>query len=40
MMIFAFTRKKTSRREGIVSTSPYIAYMAYIIMRAYNIWIF
>ena len=40
MIIFAYTKKKTSRWEGIVFTSMYIVYTAYIIMRAYNISIF
>ena len=40
MLFFAYTKRKTSRWEGIVSTVLYLVYMAYIIMRAYNIWIF
>ena len=40
MIIFAYTKKKTSRWEGIVFTSMYVVYTAYIIMRAYNVWIF
>ena len=40
MLFFAYTKRKTSRWEGIVSTVLYFVYMAYIIMRAYGIWIF
>ena len=40
MMAIAFTRKETSRIEGAASTLMYIAYTAYIIMRAYHLWIF
>ena len=40
MLIFACTHKKTSRVEGIISTLMYVAYTAYIIMRAFHIWIF
>lgn len=40
MLIFAYTNRKTTRVEGIISTLMYVAYMAYIIMRAYSIWIF
>lgn len=40
MMFFAFTNRKTSRVEGAVSTLIYVAYMAYIIMRTFHIWIF
>ena len=40
MMIFAFTNKKTSRVEGTISVLMYAAYTAYIIMRAFHIWIF
>ena len=40
MLIFASTRKNTSRTEGIISTLMYVAYTAYIIMRAFHIWIF
>lgn len=40
MLLFAFTKKKTSRPEGAVCVLIYIAYTAYIIMRAYHIWIF
>ena len=40
MIIFAYTKKKTSRWEGIVFTSMYVVYTAYIIMRAYGLWIF
>ena len=34
MLFFAYTKRKTSRWEGIVSTVLYFVYMAYIIMRA------
>ena len=40
MLLFAFTKRKTSRVEGIISVLLYFAYTAYIIMRAYHIWIF
>ncbi len=40
MLIFAWTGKKTNRVEGAISTLTYIAYTAYIIMRAFHIWIF
>ena len=40
MLIFAFTNRKTSRIEGAVSVLMYIAYTAYIIMRAFHVWIF
>ena len=40
MLLFAFTKRKTSRFEGAISTLIYVAYTAYIIMRAYGIWIF
>lgn len=40
MFIFAFTNKRTGRLEGAVSTLVYVAYTAYIIMRAFNVWIF
>lgn len=40
MLLFAFTKRKTSRVEGATCVLIYIAYTAYIIMRAYNIWIF
>lgn len=40
MMLFAFTRKKTDRLEGAVCVLIYAAYTAYIIMRAFHIWIF
>ena len=40
MLLFAFTGKKTSRIEGAASTLVYVAYTAYIIMRAFHIWIF
>ena len=40
MLLFAFTKKKTSRVEGAIAVSVYVVYTAYIIMRAYSIWIF
>lgn len=40
MLVFAFTKRKTSRWEGATCVLIYLAYTAYIIMRAYNIWIF
>lgn len=39
-LVFAFTKGKTSRVEGAVSTLIYVAYTTYIIMRAFHIWIF
>ena len=39
MLLFAFTKKKTDRVEGAVSVLLYAAYTAYIIMRAFHIWI-
>ena len=40
MMLFAATKKKTGRTEGIICVAIYVAYTAYIIMRQYGIWIF
>ena len=40
MLLFAFTKRKTNRVEGAVCVLIYVAYTAYIIMRAYGIWIF
>ena len=40
MLLFAFTKRKTDRLEGAVCVLIYAAYTAYIIMRAFNIWIF
>ena len=40
MLLFAFTKRKTSRVEGAICVLMYVAYTAYIIMRAYGIWIF
>lgn len=40
MLLFAITRKKTSRIEGAACVLMYVAYTAYIIMRTYHIWIF
>ena len=40
MLAFAFTKRKTGRIEGAVCVLIYCAYTAYIIMRAFHIWIF
>lgn len=40
MFAFAFTKRKTDRWEGATCVLIYGAYTAYIIMRAYGIWIF
>lgn len=40
MLIFALTKRKTGRIEGIICVSAYAIYTAYIIMRAYHVWIF
>ena len=40
MLAFAFTKRKTSRIEGAVCVLVYVAYTAYIIMRAFHVWIF
>ena len=40
MLLFAFTKRKTGRLEGAVCVLIYVAYTAYIIMRAFHIWIF
>ena len=40
MLLFAFTKRKTGRAEGAISLLIYVAYTAYIIMRAFHIWIF
>lgn len=40
MLLFAFTKRKIGRVEGITCVLLYVAYTAYIIMRAYHIWIF
>ena len=40
MLLFAFTKRKTDRLEGATCVLIYAAYTAYIIMRAYGIWIF
>ena len=40
MLLFAFTKKKTNRLEGATCVLIYAAYTAYIIMRAYDVWIF
>ncbi len=38
--LFAFTKRKVGRIEGITCTLLYLAYTAYIIMRTFHIWIF
>ncbi len=40
MLLFAFTKRKTDRVEGGICVLIYIGYTAYIIMRAFHIWIF
>ena len=40
MMLFAATKSKTNRLEGVSCVLMYVAYTAYIIMRQYGIWIF
>jgi cation:H+ antiporter len=40
MLLFAFTKRKINRAEGLISTLLYVTYTAYIIMRAFHIWIF
>lgn len=40
MWFFAFTKRKTGRVEGAIAVLMYVAYTAYIIMRAFHIWIF
>jgi cation:H+ antiporter len=40
MLLFAFTKKKTGRVEGGICVLIYTGYTAYIIMRAFHIWIF
>ncbi len=40
MLAFAFTKRKIERFEGVICVLVYVAYTAYIIMRAFNIWIF
>lgn len=40
MMLFAATKNKTNRKEGLICVLVYVAYTAYIIMRQYGIWIF
>lgn len=40
MLLFAFTKRKISRWEGAVCVLIYVGYTAYIIMRAFHIWIF
>lgn len=37
MLIFAFTKRMTIRAEGVISILLYIAYTAYIIMRAFHV---
>ena len=40
MLFFAFTKRETSRFEGAICVLVYCVYTAYIIMRAFSIWIF
>ena len=40
MMLFAATKNKTSRTEGVICVLVYVVYIAYIIMRTYGVWIF
>ena len=40
MLLFAFTKRKTGRIEGAICVLTYVVYTTYIIMRAFNIWIF
>jgi len=40
VFIFAFTKRKTGRVEGAICLLMYVAYTAYIIMRAFHIWMF
>lgn len=40
MLLFAFTKRRTSRVEGLISTMMYVGYTSYIIMRAFDIWVF
>ncbi len=40
MLIFALTKRKTGRIEGIICVSVYALYTAYIIMRTYHVLIF
>jgi cation:H+ antiporter len=40
MLLFAFTKRKTDRVEGGICVLIYTGYTAYIIMRAFHIWIF
>lgn len=40
VLLFAFTKRKTGRIEGAICLAIYVAYTAYIIMRAFNVWIF
>ena len=40
MLAFAFTKRKTSRIEGAVCVLVYVADTAYIILRAFHVWIF
>lgn len=40
MLLFAFTKRKTGRVEGAIAVGVYVLYTAYIILRAYSLWIF
>lgn len=40
MLLFAFTKRRTSRIEGAISVTLYLIYTAYIIMRAFHVFIF
>ncbi len=40
MLLFAWTKKRVGRIEGLICVVAYAAYTAYIIMRTYCIWIF
>lgn len=40
MLLFAFTKRKTSRVEGAICVLVYVVYTAYIIMRDLGLWIF
>ena len=40
MLLFAWTKSKVGRVEGLICVVTYVAYTAYIIMRTYHVWIF
>ena len=40
MLIFAITKKRIGRIEGVACVLVYLLYTAYIIMRTYHFWIF